>query len=697
MKREVPKYEIRELKEKVNKYCLIIPILNEKGRIEKELDKAKKNNIHKKVDIIICDGNSTDGSNNVQMLKKLGVNTLLIKKDIGKQGAQLRMGFSYALTRGYEGIITIDGNNKDSIEDTLKFIEKLDEGYDFVQGSRFVKGGKHNNTPKLRKVAIKLLHAPIISLTAGKKYTDTTNNFRAYSKKYLVNKNVNPFRKIFNNYELLAYLSVRADQLNLKTCEIPVKREYPKSEKIPTKISFFKGNYELFKVLFSNLFGKYNPDKKQLFKMLLNIYIILIFICILIIRIAFYNELLFGNKTYDSFEYIGINTLNIFKEGVNISRLPLYPFIIDIFQFFFTNYEVYLSYFQIIVSFISLIYFYKICYNLSNKKILSVIFTFVYGISPCIIGYDKTILTESLSLSLFIIWLYYYIKSINNINKKNLILIPTFALILIFIKPSFLIILFLLTVCYLFRFIVEKDKKYLIGLSTCLLCGVALIIYGTCYYYKFGVFNLSNTIINQKFVISIQRGYYKSSSNNEIKSMIDNYHGNNYFEVIWDYQKNHSDKEYITSFNKFNKEVYKKNKSKVLLDGIKLGKKIRNNKYIGYWYYSEKPGIDSKNIIIHEKLENYLKYKIIYVYIGIFISLCFSLFKWIKVKKTPYIDLSLLALSLVTMVSTLLNTNAEYERISIICVPILFIELLKYISYIIKRKISLPLEDNYEV
>ena len=255
---DVPNYEKKEYSKKKNKYCLCIPIINEGDRIRKELELAKKHNINKLVDIIICDGGSTDGSTSDSEMKKLGVNTLLIKKDVGKQGAQLRMGFSFALEREYEGIITIDGNNKDSIEDVPNFIKKLEEGYDFVQGSRFIKGGQAINTPLMRYLSVRLLHAPIISLTAGEKFTDTTNAYRAYSKKYLTDPRVQPLRNIFQTYELLAYLSVKASQLGLKTCEIPVRREYPKIGKIPTKISLLKGNYELLKILFKNAFGYYD-------------------------------------------------------------------------------------------------------------------------------------------------------------------------------------------------------------------------------------------------------------------------------------------------------------------------------------------------------------------------------------------------------------------------------------------------------
>ena len=259
----VPGFEVHEWKEKSAEYCVLIPIINEGNRIWKELSRAKEYEIGQIADIIICDGDSTDGCTKESTLKKLDVNTLLVKKDVGKQGAQLRMGMWWALNRGYKGIITIDGNNKDSIEDVPKFIDKLEEGYDFIQGSRFIKGGHAVRTPLIRLLSVRLLHAPVISLTAHKHFTDTTNAYRGYSRTYLTHPDVLPFRDVFMTYELLAYLSVRATQLGLKACEIPVSRIYPKAGKTPTKISFLKGNSELLKILFCNIMGTYNPDKES--------------------------------------------------------------------------------------------------------------------------------------------------------------------------------------------------------------------------------------------------------------------------------------------------------------------------------------------------------------------------------------------------------------------------------------------------
>lgn len=255
----VPAFSAFEFAPRGKDYAALIPVINEGERIRHELQRAKEHGVADAADIVICDGGSTDGSLEENLLKSLDVNTLLVKEDEGKQGAQLRMGIFWALERGYEGIITVDGNDKDSIEDVPAFIEKLREGYDLVQGSRFIPGGRAVNTPWIRNVSVRLIHAPLISLTARYHFTDTTNAFRGYSRRYLTDDRVQPLRDVFMTYELLAYLSVRATQIGMKACEIPVTRAYPEKGKTPTKISFFRGNSELMKILIRNMFGAYNP------------------------------------------------------------------------------------------------------------------------------------------------------------------------------------------------------------------------------------------------------------------------------------------------------------------------------------------------------------------------------------------------------------------------------------------------------
>lgn len=255
----VPDYEWEEYAPKSARFCVLIPIINEGQRIWNELERAQKAGVPRIADIIICDGGSTDGATQKSELTRRGVNTLLTKLGPGRQGAQLRMGLSYALGRGYEGIITIDGNDKDSIESVPLFLEKLEQGYDLIQGSRFIRGGVAENTPLSRYLAVRLLHAPVISLTAGVHFTDTTNAFRGYSRVYLEHPSVRPLRDVFGGYELLAYLSTRAGQLGLRCCEVPVARRYPENEPTPTKIKGFRGNSNLLKILFANARHAYDP------------------------------------------------------------------------------------------------------------------------------------------------------------------------------------------------------------------------------------------------------------------------------------------------------------------------------------------------------------------------------------------------------------------------------------------------------
>jgi dolichol-phosphate mannosyltransferase len=255
---ELPNHEIIEFSPKLHKYCVCVPVINEGEKIQKQIKRMQS--FISMVDIIILDGGSTDQSLEHNFLQSFGVRAILTKNDKGKLSAQLRMGFAYCLTQGYEGIITIDGNGKDSVESIPIFIEQLEQGMDFIQGSRYVNGGQEINTPISRKLAIKLIHAPYLSIISRFKYTDTTNGFRGHSRKFLLDPRVQPFRSIFDTYELLAYLSQKGPRLGYKVVEVPVTRAYPKG-KIPTKISPLRGNLLLMKILLGLLVSKYDPQK----------------------------------------------------------------------------------------------------------------------------------------------------------------------------------------------------------------------------------------------------------------------------------------------------------------------------------------------------------------------------------------------------------------------------------------------------
>lgn len=255
---QVPAMSVTFWRGRSQPMCVVIPVINEGARIGRLLQRMVELQLYRQADIIIVDGGSSDGSLDCAALQALEVRGLLLKTGAGKLSAQLRCAYAFALDQGYDGIITIDGNDKDDPQAIKAFIQALDAGVDFVQASRFIAGGVSENTPLLRHLAIRLLHAPCLSLASGFRWTDTTQGFRAYSRRLLLDPRLQPFRDVFSSYELLAYLSCRAPQLGYRCQELPTVRRYPPGE-VPTKISGWRGNLALLHILFKACSGAYAP------------------------------------------------------------------------------------------------------------------------------------------------------------------------------------------------------------------------------------------------------------------------------------------------------------------------------------------------------------------------------------------------------------------------------------------------------
>ncbi len=256
--RVVPPYAQKLLRPRRYDHALVIPVINEGERIRRQL--AEIAQLSAPVDVIIADGGSTDGSLAQNVLVAAGVHALLTKSGPGRLSDQLRVAFDWCLGQGFAGIVTVDGNGKDDVSAIPKFVERLKTGYDFVQGSRYRTGGHAINTPLDRYLATRLIHAPLISVAARTRYTDTTNGFRAYSRRLLEDPRLAPFRDVFGCYGLLFYLSIRAPRLGYRVIELAVTRCYPTQGPTPTKIAGWSGRFGILGELIAAVAGRYNPS-----------------------------------------------------------------------------------------------------------------------------------------------------------------------------------------------------------------------------------------------------------------------------------------------------------------------------------------------------------------------------------------------------------------------------------------------------
>ncbi len=254
---ELPSYDVATFAQRQHGYALVIPVINEGERIRGQLLRIRDAKLP--VDVVVADGGSSDGSLDPDFIDGAGVYAVLTKTGPGKLSAQLRMAYAWCLQQGYTGIITIDGNGKDGVEAVHDMVARLEQGFDYVQGSRYLPGGVSENTPLERTVANRGIHAPLLSLAGRHWFTDTTNGFRAYSARYLLDPRVKPFRDVFQRYELLFYLTVRAGQIGMKVAQVPVQRRYPANAAVPTKIEGVSGKLSVLKQTFAAATGRFSP------------------------------------------------------------------------------------------------------------------------------------------------------------------------------------------------------------------------------------------------------------------------------------------------------------------------------------------------------------------------------------------------------------------------------------------------------
>ena len=253
----MPEHERHVFAPKRHRYCVAVFVINEGERVRRQLQEMAP--FADQIDIVVADGGSTDGSLALDSLGEFRLRALLIKRDVGRLSAQMRMAIAFALEEGYDGMVVIDGNGKDDVSAIPAFIRLLEDGFDHIQGSRYIPGGRGINTPLSRSLGVRLLHAPIVSLAARHRCTDTTNGFRAYARRLLADPRVAPLREAFVGYELHYYLAIKAARLGFRCIETPVTRRYPEQGKAPTKIHGISGNVGILKTLARVVLGAYDP------------------------------------------------------------------------------------------------------------------------------------------------------------------------------------------------------------------------------------------------------------------------------------------------------------------------------------------------------------------------------------------------------------------------------------------------------
>jgi dolichol-phosphate mannosyltransferase len=175
-------------------------------------------------DVLVVNDGSTDGTRDV--LKEFDFNVVEHPANRGVGGA-LKTAIGYGMKNHYDVITIMAGNGKDNpleIPNLLRPI--LEDGFDYVQGSRFLKGGRWDNLPPARYIMIRG-YALFLSVLLRARITDTLNGFRAYRLDIFNDERINIWQDWLEHYELETYLSLKVLTCGFKYCEVAVSKLYP--------------------------------------------------------------------------------------------------------------------------------------------------------------------------------------------------------------------------------------------------------------------------------------------------------------------------------------------------------------------------------------------------------------------------------------------------------------------------------------
>jgi dolichol-phosphate mannosyltransferase len=176
------------------------------------------------LDVVVVDDGSSDGS--ARIAEELGFFVLRHSCNLGV-GAAIRTGLQYAQAKGfYEYAVIMSSNGKMRPDELPKVVAPLVENRaDYVQGSRFIAGGRALALSGFRSAAIPA-YSLLASVILRRRFTDITCGFRAYRLSLFRDPRVRLNQDWLDRYEAELYIHYYACRLGLRVVEVPVTIDY---------------------------------------------------------------------------------------------------------------------------------------------------------------------------------------------------------------------------------------------------------------------------------------------------------------------------------------------------------------------------------------------------------------------------------------------------------------------------------------
>ncbi len=159
---------------------VVIPAHNEEGNIAATVEALVAVLRREAIpyELVLVDDNSTDGTG--AMLESLAAadpGVVVVRRTPPRGfGRAIRAGLERA--RG-DVLVICMADRSDDPEDVAAYYRKIGQGFDCVYGSRFIKGSRCSNYPRVKRIANRIVNH-MLQLLFWTRYNDLTNSFKAY-------------------------------------------------------------------------------------------------------------------------------------------------------------------------------------------------------------------------------------------------------------------------------------------------------------------------------------------------------------------------------------------------------------------------------------------------------------------------------------------------------------------------------------
>jgi dolichol-phosphate mannosyltransferase len=176
------------------------------------------------LEVVVVDDGSRDRS--PELAERLGFQVIRHTSNRGV-GAAIRTGIEHARRAGgLEYVVIMSSNGKMHADEIPRVIAPILEGRaDYVQGSRFLEGGRSLALSRFRRGAIPAFSA-VASTILGRRFSDITCGFRAYRLGLFDDPRVNLAQPWLDHYEAELYIHYYACRLGVRIVEVPVTIDY---------------------------------------------------------------------------------------------------------------------------------------------------------------------------------------------------------------------------------------------------------------------------------------------------------------------------------------------------------------------------------------------------------------------------------------------------------------------------------------